>query len=94
MFAPLWQGEIPAGLPQGGLNIGNIVVNMIFAVIWTIVAAVCFAIVFPITIKLFDSLTPNINEMEELKNGNVAVAIVLFGFILGASLVVIAILLK
>ncbi len=94
MFAPLWQGEIPSGLPQGGIDIGRIVVNMIFAVVWTIVAAVCFAIVFPITIKLFDSLTPNIDEMEELKKGNVAVAIVLFGFILGASLVVIAVLLK
>jgi len=32
--------------------------------------------------------------MEQLKNGNVAVAIVLFGFILSITLVVIAIFLK
>ena len=94
MFAPWWQGEIPAGLPQGGLDVGRIVTNMIFAVIWTIVAAVCFAIVFPIALKLFNALTPGMDEMEELKKGNVAVSIVLFGFILGASLVVIAVLLK
>ena len=76
------------------LDLKSFALNALFAIIWAIVAAVCFAIIVPIALKLYDVLTPGIDEMEQLKNGNVAVAIVLFGFILSITLVVIAIFLK
>ena len=76
------------------VDVKSFVLNALFAIIWAVVAAICFAIIIPIALKLYNLLTPGIDEMKELKNGNVAVAIVLFGFILSMTLVVIAIFLK
>ena len=68
--------------------------NVLFAILWTIVAVVCFSIAMPVALRLFNWMTPGIDEMEELKNGNNAVGIMLFGFILSMTMVVIAVLLK
>jgi len=68
--------------------------NAIAVIWWTIVAAVAFAIVIPIALFLFNKMTRGIDEMAELKNGNTAVAIVLFGFIVSMTLIVITILIK
>jgi uncharacterized membrane protein YjfL (UPF0719 family) len=76
------------------VDVRSFVLNALFAIIWAIVAAICFAIIIPIALKLYNLLTPGIDEMEELKKGNVAVAIVLLGFILSMTLVVVAIFLK
>jgi hypothetical protein len=76
------------------VDLKSFALNALFAIIWAIVAAICFAIIVPIALKLYNLLTPGIDEMEQLKNGNVAVAIVLFGFILSITLVVIAVFLK
>jgi uncharacterized membrane protein YjfL (UPF0719 family) len=44
--------------------------------------------------RLFSALTPGIDELEELKKGNMAVALVFATFILSLTAVVVAILLK
>jgi hypothetical protein len=96
MFAPLLQG--PGPLPPlpggGGVNFGSVLLNMLFAVLWTIVAAIAFAIAIPVAMRLFNIMTPGIDEFQELKNGNIAVALVYAFFIISATAVVIAILLK
>ena len=76
------------------VDVKSFLLNALFAIIWAVVAAVCFAIIIPIALKLYNLLTPGVDEMEELKKGNVAVAIVLLGFILSMTLVVVAIFLK
>jgi uncharacterized membrane protein YjfL (UPF0719 family) len=93
MFSPLFQGlpPIPGG---GGVDVVRVLINMAFAIAWTIVAGVSFAIVIPIGMRLFNALTPGMDEMEELKKGNMAVAVVFAAFILSLTAVVVAILLK
>jgi uncharacterized membrane protein YjfL (UPF0719 family) len=58
------------------------------------VAALIFTVVIVVTMRLFSLLTPGVDEMEELRKGNMAVALVMVGFILAVSLVVVAVLLK
>ncbi|MBU1879072.1 MAG: DUF350 domain-containing protein [Chloroflexi bacterium] len=95
MLTLLLQGLPP--LPTGGgptIDIMNFVINALFAIVWTVVAVVAFAIVIPVAMFIFNKMTRNIDEMEELKKGNVAVAIVLFGFIVSITLIVVTILIK
>lgn len=54
---------------------------------WAVTAAVSMGLALALLIKLFAALTP-INEWEELKKGNMAVAVVMASVILGASLVI------
>ena len=70
------------------MDLSTIVLNMGIGVLWAIVGGISLAIVLPIAIKIFDWMTKDIDEVEELKKGNMAVALILFGLILGISLVV------
>lgn len=72
------------------MDLSTIVLNMGIGVLWAIVGGVSLAIVLPIAIKIFDWMTKDIDEVEELKKGNMAVALILFGLIMGISLVVAA----
>jgi len=62
------------------------------AVLWALVSAVAMGLSMGLVIKIFDMLTPGIDEMEELRKGNIAVAIVLgavilaFGIVMGLTL--------
>jgi uncharacterized membrane protein YjfL (UPF0719 family) len=67
---------------------------MALAIAWAVVAGICFAIVIPIGIRLFNVLTPDLVEIEELKKGNMAVAVVFATFILSLTAIVVAVLLK
>ncbi len=91
----LLQGGLPP-LPGTGAgpNWTNFFTNVVFALLWTIVAAIAFGIAIPLAMVVFNRMTPGIDEFAEIRQGNVAVAIVQFGFILAMTLVVIAILLK
>ncbi|HBY92713.1 MAG TPA: hypothetical protein DEP84_01925 [Chloroflexi bacterium] len=91
----LLQGGLPP-IPgaAAGPDWGAFLVNVVFALLWTIVAAVAFGIAIPLAMVVFNRMTPGIDEFAELRQGNVAVAIVQFGFILSVTLVVVAILLK
>jgi uncharacterized membrane protein YjfL (UPF0719 family) len=93
MFSPLFQGLPP--IPDGGdFDFMRILVNMALAVAWAVVAGICFAVVIPLGIRLFGALTPGLDEIEELKKGNMAVAVVFAAFILSLTAVVVAVLLK
>jgi len=93
MFSPFLQGLPP--IPNSGdVDLVRILINMALAVVWAVVAAISFAIVIPVGIRLFRALTPGIDELEELKKGNFAVALVYATFILSLTAIVIAILLK
>ncbi len=78
----------------GGPDFGNIALNMVLAVAWAIVASIGFAAAIAIGLRVFSVLTPGFNEWEELKKGNMSVAILWAAFVLGVAAVVIAVLLK
>ncbi|MDB5225158.1 MAG: hypothetical protein JWL87_110 [Candidatus Adlerbacteria bacterium] len=54
---------------------------------WAITGAISMAISLGILVKLFSFITP-INEWEELRQGNMAVAIVMAAVVFGAALVI------
>lgn len=89
----LLQGGLPP-LPGAGPDFGSIALNMLFAVLWSIVAAVGFAAAISIGYKVLNVLTPGFNEWEELKRGNVAVAILWSAFTLAVAIVVFVVLNK
>ena len=68
--------------------------NAVAALLWSVVAALIFTVIIVVTMRLFSLLTPGIDELEELRKGNIAVALVMVGFILAVALVVVAVLLK
>ena len=93
MFSSLLQG-LPPIPDSGDVDIVRILINMALAIAWTVVAGISFAVVIPIGIRLFNALTPGLDEIEELKKGNMAVALVFATFIVSLTAVVVAILLK
>ena len=54
---------------------------------WAMTGAISVAIALGISIKVFDLLTP-INEWEEIRKGNIGVAIILSSIIIGICLVI------
>jgi len=87
--------QLPVGLPSmGGPDYGRVVTNMLFLLAWVIVSAIAFAVAVPIAMRVFNRMTPGIDEMAELKNGNTAVAIVMGATILAMVLLVMAVVLK
>lgn len=92
-MGPFLQGGLPP-LPGSGPDIVSIVTNMVFAVLWSIVAAVGFAAAISIGFKVLNILTPGFNEWDELKRGNVAVAILWASFTLAVAVVVVIVLNK
>ncbi len=62
------------------------------AVLWAVMSAIFMGVGTGLGVKCFDMLTPGLDEMEELRKGNVAVAIVVaavivaIGFVMGMVL--------
>ncbi len=54
---------------------------------WAIVAAVSFAFAMGLAIKVFDLMSRDINEWEEIKKGNLGVALIFVAMILSVGLV-------
>ncbi len=54
---------------------------------WAIVAAVSFAFAMGLAIKVFDFMSKDINEWEEIKKGNLGVALIFVAMILSVGLV-------
>ncbi len=54
---------------------------------WAIVAAISFAFAMGLAIKVFDLLSKDINEWEEIKKGNWGVAVILASMILSVGIV-------
>ena len=93
MFSPFLQG-LPPIPGSSDLDLVRILINMALAVAWSVVAAISFSIVISLGIRLFRALTPGLDEIEELKKGNMAVALVFATFILSLTAFVVAILIK
>ena len=54
---------------------------------WSLVGAISMAVAFLVMMKVFNKMTP-FNEWEEIKNGNMAVAITIAAVIISAALVI------
>ena len=54
---------------------------------WAIVAAISFAFAMGLAIKVFDKLSGEIDEWEEIKKGNWGVAMIFTAMILSVGLV-------
>ena len=54
---------------------------------WAIVAAVSFAFAMALAIKVFDFMSRDINEWEEIKKGNLGVALIFVAMILSVAAV-------
>jgi putative membrane protein len=67
--------------------IRSILTNSIYMLAYGIVAALIMSLALGILIKVWDWITP-INEWDEIKKGNIAVAIVTSAVIVGFALVV------
>lgn len=68
------------------------VVDIIMVVVWALVASVAMSCSLGILLTVYDKLTPGIEEFEELKKGNIAVAIVMAAVILAFAAVICVIL--
>jgi len=54
---------------------------------WALVGALSMAVALAVMLKVFNWLTP-VNEWEEIKNGNIAVAITIASVIISAAIVI------
>jgi len=72
------------------VNLNTVLLNIAIGMLWAVAGGISLAIVAPIALKIFDWMTKDIDEVEELKKGNMAVGLILFGVILGISIVVAA----
>ncbi len=72
------------------VNLSTVLLNVAIGMLWAVAGGISLALVAPIAIKIFDWMTKDIDEVEELKKGNMAVGLILFGLILGISIVVAA----
>ena len=57
------------------------------SLLWAIVAAVSFAFSMGLAIKVFDWMSKDINEWEEIRKGNLGVALIFVAMILSVGLV-------
>ena len=55
---------------------------------WTLLSALAMGVSLGIVIKIFDAFTPGLDEIDELRKGNVAVGIVLAAVILATGIVI------
>jgi uncharacterized membrane protein YjfL (UPF0719 family) len=85
---------LPPIQPDTGFDLVDFLVNAGAALLWSAVAAMIFSLVIIVAMRIFSALTPGVNEIDELKKGNTAVALVMFGFTVSVSAVVVAVLLK
>ena len=65
----------------------RVLVDYLIAIGWGVVGAVSMACGLGILLRVFDWLTP-IDEWEEIKKGNISVAIIMAGVILALGIAV------
>ena len=61
--------------------------QMVRSLGWALVAAVSFSFAMGLAIKVFDWMSRDINEWEEIKKGNLGVALIFVAMILSVGLV-------
>lgn len=55
---------------------------------WALTGAISMGLGLGLALRLFTAFTPGLNEMEELKKGNVAVAVVLAAVVVAMGIVI------
>jgi uncharacterized membrane protein YjfL (UPF0719 family) len=70
-----------------GSELSSLAWQMLRSLLWAMVAAVSFAFSMGLAIKVFDWLSKDINEWEEIRKGNIGVALILVAMILSIGLV-------
>ncbi len=70
-----------------GSELGSLAWQMGRSLLWALVAAISFAFSMGLAIKVFDGLSKEINEWEEIKKGNIGVALIFVAMILSVGLV-------
>ncbi len=85
---------LPPIQPRSSFDLVNFLLNAVAALLWSVVASLIFALIVIVAMRIFTVLTPGINELDELKKGNIAVALVMMSFILSVAAVVVAVLVK
>ncbi len=70
------------------LGVGPMLVGLVIGVLQLIIAIAAATFSINLAIKVLDKITTEIDEMKELKRGNVAVAIVMAGVLLSVSFVI------
>ena len=61
--------------------------QMVRSMAWAVVAGVSFAFAMGLAIKVFDLLSGDIDEWEEIKKGNLGVSLIFVAMILSVGLV-------
>jgi uncharacterized membrane protein YjfL (UPF0719 family) len=57
------------------------------SLLWAVVASISFAFAMGLAIKVFDWMSRDINEWEEIKKGNLGVSLIFVAMILAVGLV-------
>jgi uncharacterized membrane protein YjfL (UPF0719 family) len=65
----------------------SMVWQMARSLLWALTAAVSFAFAMGLAIKVFDWMSKDINEWEEIKKGNLGVALIFVAMILSVGMV-------
>ena len=68
--------------------IQTLLMQYLRAIGWSITAAVGFSIGIGLAIKVFDWLSTDIEEWEEIKKGNIGVSLIFVSLILSVALLV------
>ncbi len=55
---------------------------------WALTGAIAMALSLALALRLYNVLTPGLDEMEELKKGNMAVAVVMAAIVIAMGFVV------
>jgi uncharacterized membrane protein YjfL (UPF0719 family) len=69
-------------------NFKFILVQYLVTLGWAVTGAIAMGIGLGVALKVFTFLTPKIDEMEELKKGNIGVAILMAAVVLATAIVV------
>ena len=71
-----------------GLGLEETLLQYLRAVGWSVTAAVGFALGVGIALKVFDYLSTDIDEWEEIKKGNIGVSLIFISLIVMVGLLV------
>ena len=93
LFAQAQVVQEGAGRPVNvSLSFGTWIIKLLMALGWILTASIGFALGVGIAIKVFDALSTNIDEWEEIKKGNWSVALILISMIVMVGLLAISVL--
>ena len=94
LFYSVMAQTLPPIQQRSSFDVVNFLLNAVAALLWSVIASLIFSLIVIVAMRIFTLLTPGINELDELKNGNIAVALVMMSFILAVAAVVVAVLIK